>query len=151
MKRLLTLTLLALLAISCSRGNNVAKHSFKGSSMSYSVGTQAELDAANQRINEYRQELLRQGFQVVSKSSSHSAGVLSNSREEFVLEGQYGKLKDLQVTLWTTKSLQGDQTQLGGGVHASIIDDQADRDFETLYKKVCFVVTGQDDFSAATK
>jgi hypothetical protein len=142
MKRLLALTLFALLAISCSRGNSGISLSSKGANMTYSVGTQADLDAANQRVNEYRQELVRQGFREVSKSTLNSAGAISNSREEVVLEGQYGKLKDLQVTLWTTKLLQKDQTQLGGGIHASIIDDQADQDFETLYKKVVFVVTG---------
>jgi hypothetical protein len=142
MKRLLALTLFALLAISCSQGINGTSHSSKDSSMTYSVGTQTELDAANQRVNEYRQELLRQGFRAIARSSSETSGAISNSREEFVLEGQYGKLKDLQVTLWTTRQLQKDQPQLGGNVHASIIDDQADRDFEALYKKVCFVVTG---------
>ncbi len=142
MKRLLTLTLFALLAIGCSHGNTAVSRSSKGSSMTYSVGRQAELDAANQRVNEYRQELIKQGFHTVSASFSDSTGVISNSREEFILEGQYGKLKDLQVTLWTTKYLQKDQPHLGGGIHASIVDDQADRDFEALYKKICFVVTG---------
>ena len=142
MKRLSALTLFALLAIGCSHGNRAASSSSKGSSMTYSVGTQAELDAANQRVNEYRQELITQGFRIVSKSFSGSNGALSNSREEFVLEGQYGKLKDLQVTLWTTKRLEKDQPLLGGGVHAFIVDDEADREFEALYKKICFVVTG---------
>jgi hypothetical protein len=144
MKRLLALTLFALLAIGCSDGNSAVSRSSKGSSMTYSVGTQAELDAANQRVHEYRQELMQQGFHEVSESFSDSIGAISNSREEVVLEGQYGKLKDLQVTLWTTKHLQKDQTQLGGGIHASIVDEEADRDFETLYKKICFVVTGND-------
>jgi hypothetical protein len=142
MKRLLALTLFGLLAISCSRGNSGASHSSKGSSMTYSVGTQAELDAANQRINDYRQELVRQGFREVSGSFSDTSGAVSNSKEEFVLEGQYGTLRDLRVSLWTTKRLEKDQPQLGGGIRASIKDDQADRDFEELYKKVSFVVTG---------
>jgi hypothetical protein len=142
MKRLLALTLFALLAISCSHGNSGVSHSSKGSSMTYSVGTQADLDAANKRVNEYRQELMRQGFHKISESFTDSTGTTSNSREEVILEGQYGKLKDLQVTLWTTKHLQKDQPHLGGGIHAYIVDEQADRDFEALYKKVCFVVTG---------
>ena len=136
MKRLLTLTLFGLLAISCSNRGS----SSKGSSMSYSVATQAELDAGNQRINNYKQELLRQGFHVVSASFLDT---VANSKEEFILEGQYGKLKDLRVTLWTIKRLEKDNTELGGGIHASIQDEQADRDFEELYKKVSFVVTGQ--------
>ena len=145
MKRLFTLTLFGLLAISCSRENSYVANSSKGSTMTSSVGTQAELDAANQRINEYRQELLRQGFHEVSASFSDKTDATSliNSKEEFVLEGQYGNLKDLRVTLWTTKRLEKDQPQLGGGIHASLNDEQANRDFEELYKKVSSVVTGQ--------
>ena len=141
MKRLLTLILFALTTIGCSHGNTAVIHSSKGASMTYSVGTQAELDVAVQRVNEYRQELIRQGFHEISTSLT-SSSVISNSREEFILEGQYGKLKDLQVTLWTTKLLEKDRPHLGGGVHAYLVDNEADRDFEELYKKVCFVVTG---------
>jgi len=144
MKRLLTLTLFGLLAIGCAGGNRGAATSSKNSTMTYSAGTQAELDAGNQRINAYRQELLQQGFHEVSVSSTSETANTSyvNSKEEFVLEGHYRNLKDLRVTLWTTKRLEKDQPELGGGVRASINDEQADRDFEELYKKVSFVVTG---------
>jgi len=112
--------------------------------MTHSVGTQAELDAANQRINNYKQELLQQGFHEVSVSFTDKTADTSyvNSKEEFVLEGPYRNLKGLRVTLWTTKRLEKDQPHLGGGVHASINGEQADRDFEELYQKVSFVVTG---------
>ena len=145
MKRLFTLTLFGLLAISCSRGNSDVANSSKGSTMTYSVATQAELDAGNQRINDYRQQLLRQGFHEVSVAFSDKtfSTSLINSKEEYVLEGQYGNLKDLRVTLWTTKLLEKDQPQLGGGIHASLSDEQANRYFEELYKKVSSVVTGQ--------
>jgi hypothetical protein len=142
MKPLLTLTLFALLAISCSRGG--VSHSSKGSTMTYSVGTQAELDAANQRVNEFKQELKRQGFREVSVSFSGKTSSTSiiDEKETVVYEGQYGVLKNLRVTLWASKWLQKDQPHLGGNVEASIVDDQAERDFEALYKKVCFVITG---------
>jgi len=144
MKRLLILTLFGLLAISCSRGNSGVSHWTKGASMTYSVGTQAELDAGNQRINDYKQELLREGFHEVSVSFTDKTADTSylNSKEEVVLEGRYRNLKDLRVTLWTTKRLEKEQPHLGGGIHASVTDEQADRDFEELYKKVSFVVTG---------
>jgi len=144
MKRLLALTLFASIATGCSHGNRTVTSSSKGSNMTYSVGTQADLDAAVQRVNEYRQELMRQGFHEVSVSfhDKTSGTSIIDEKEEVVLEGQYGRLKDLRVTLWTTKHLQKDQPHLGGGVHATITDDQADRDFEALYKKVCYVVTG---------
>lgn len=139
MRRLLTLTLFAILAINCSGGNPA--HS-KESTMTYSVGTQAELDAANRRIDEYKQELLRQGFRQVSVSSSHVSGAVTNSTERVVLEGPHGSLKDLRVTLWASKQVQKDQTELGGGIHATLRDEQADREFEELYKRVAYVVTG---------
>ena len=142
MKKLLTLTLFGLLAISCTRGDSSFSRSSKSSSMTYSASTQAELDAGNQRINDYRQELLQQGFREVSSFSTHTSGAAPNSKEEFVLEGQYRNLKNLKVTFLTTKLLEKDQPQLRGGVDATITDEQADRDFEELYKKVVFVVTG---------
>jgi len=143
MKKLLILTLFGLMVISCSGGNRGAASSSKDSTMTYSPSTQAELDAANRRINDYKQELLRQGFHEVSGMSTETnVGAVSNLKEEFVLEGQYGKLKDLKVRFWTTKLWEKDEPQLGGGVRASINDEQADRDFEELYKKVSFVVTG---------
>jgi len=143
MKRLLTLTLFGLLAISCNRGDS-ASHSSKGSSMTLTAGTQAELDAGNKRISDYRQELLQQGFHEISTSlTTQTAGSSNvNAREEFVLEGRYRNLKDLRVTLWTTKRLEKENSELGGGIHASINNEQDDRDFEELYKKVAFVVTG---------
>ena len=145
MKRLLTLTLFGLLAMSCTHGNSAFLNSSKGSSMTYTAGTQAELDAGNKRINDYRQELLQQGFREVSSSlTTQTAGSADvNTKEEFVLEGRYRNLKDLRVTLWTTKRLEKEESQqLGGGIHASIHNEQDDRDFEELYKKVVFVVTG---------
>jgi hypothetical protein len=143
MKRMLTLTLFGLLAISCTRGDS-ALHSSKGSSMTLTAGTQAELDAGNKRIHDYRQELLQQGFHEISTSlTTQTAGSSDvNAKEEFILEGRYRNLKDLRVTLWTTKRLEKENSELGGGIHASINNEQDDRDFEELYKKVSFIVTG---------
>lgn len=104
--------------------------------MTYGVGTQAELDQANQRINAFKQDLLRQGFRTLSISSS-------DSKEEFILVGQYGRLKDLRVTLRTNKHLEKEEPEVAGGIDASINDEQADQEFEELYKKVSTIVTGQ--------
>ena len=135
MKRLFALTLCALLASHCSTEYRKSYGS-KGSTMTYGVGTQAELDEANQRINAFKEDLLRQGFRTVSVS-------FSDSKEESILEGQYGRLKDLRVTLQTNKRLEEDAPEVAGGIHASISDEQADREFEELYKNVITVVTGQ--------
>ena len=136
MKRLFALTLCALLASNCSTGYRKSYGS-KGSTMTYGVGTQAELDEANQRINAFKQDLLRQGFRTVSVS-------FSDSKEESILEGQYGRLKDLRVTLQTNERLEKEAPEVAGGrIHASISDEQADREFEELYKNVITVVTGR--------
>lgn len=132
MKTLFTLTLVCLLLISCTH-RRVA-HS-QASTMTHTVASQAELDAANQRISDFKQELLRQGFREVSVSSS-------NSKEKFVFAGEYGTLEDLRVTLTTATSLEKDETNFAGGVSASVRDDQADREFDELYNKVVYVVTG---------
>jgi hypothetical protein len=134
--RLLILTLSGLLTISCVNQSASNAPMSKRATMSYSVGTQAEMDATNQRINEFKQELLRQGFHDQSRS-------VSDASNEFILAGQYGNLTDLRVTLRTAKRLQNEPPPFAGGVHASIKDEQADREFKELYKKVCGVVTGQ--------
>lgn len=134
--RLLALTLSGLLTISCvnQSAGNVSR--FKAATMTYSVGTQAEMDATNQRINEFKQELLRQGFHDETRS-------VSEASDEITLAGQHGTLTDLRVTLRTAKRLQSEPPPFAGGVEASIKDDQGDREFKELYRKVCSVVTGQ--------
>jgi hypothetical protein len=143
MRKLFTLMLLAPIAIGCSLKYAGTPRSSKDKSMTSNVETQAELDAGNQRIREFKQELLQQGFHEVSVAHSDSA---SDSQTEFTLDGKYGTLRNVRVTLQTRTQLQvqKDQPELRGGVKAGIWDEQADRDFEELYKKVVFVVTGRD-------
>lgn len=137
MNRLFALTLCALLASACSTGYRKLYGS-KGSTMTHDVEKQVELDEANQRINAFKKDLLRQGFHTVSVS-------VSDSKEESILEGQYGRLKDLRVTLRTNKRLEKEGPEVAGGIHASISDEQADQEFEELYKKVITVVTGHPE------
>ena len=139
MSRLFTLTFLALFAISCSGTYRGPQVSSKGYTMTYGVGTQAELDAANQRILQFKEELLQQGFHEVSTA-------FFNSEERFVLEGKHGSLQDLRVTLWTNTQLAEDKPELGGGIKANLRNEQADREFEELYKQVVRVVTGKADW-----
>ncbi len=135
MKRLFTVTLLAFLATNCSTGHGNYSNYSKSSTMTHSVGTQAQLDQGNQRINAFKQELLQQGFREVSVS-------FSDSREESILKGEHGRLRDLRVTLQTNTRLEEEEPELAGGIEASIKDEQADKEFEELYKKVVYVVTG---------
>src|SRR5574338_936583 len=142
MNRLLTLTLFGLLTISCAtrqQAQNVPTS--KAATMNHSVATQAEVDVTNQRIIQFKEELLKQGFREVSSTSFSDSR--SNSAEEFILEGQYGSLTDLRVTLHTAKQLQSEPPPFSGGVHALIKDEKADQEFKELYMKVCTVVTGQ--------
>jgi len=135
MKKLFALTLCVLLTSSCHPRQGYFPTG-KGSTMTLSVQTQAELDQANQRINAYNQELLRQGFREVSISTINSA-------EVSVLEGRFGRLKDLVVTLKTNQQLEEDKPEVSGGIHASLSDPEADKEFDDLYKKVVLVVTGR--------
>ena len=141
MRKLFTLMLLALIAIGCSLKYAGTPRNFKGKSMTSKFGTQAQLDEGNQRVSDFKQELLQQGFHEVEVGYTGSS---SDSQAEFTLEGKYGTLSDVRVTLQTRTQLQKDQPELRGGVKAGIRDEQADRDFEELYKKVCFVVTGRN-------
>ena len=134
MNRLFALTLCILLLTTCSihHGNAATK----GSTMRFSVSTQDELDQANERIHTFKEELLRHGFREVSVSTS-------NTKDEFVLEGEYGKLRNLRVTLRTNKVLAEEEPEFSGSVDAYVRDDASDRDFESMYKRVAAVVTGK--------
>ena len=134
MNRLFALTLCILLTTPCSIHHGNA--GTKGSTMRFSVSTQDELDQANQRIHEFKDELVRQDFREVSVSTS-------NIKEEFVLEGEYGKLKSLRITLRANKVLAEEEPEFSGSVAAYVRDETADRDFESLYKRVATVVTGK--------
>jgi hypothetical protein len=131
-KRVLVLMVCGLLAIGCSRLNPPDKDQ----TMSFTASTQDQLNEGNKRINDFKQELLTQGFRVVSSSSS-------DSKEQVILEGRYGELKDLKLTLWTGKRLEIKEPQLGGGIHASIVSKKAEQEFDELYRKVVFIVTGK--------
>jgi hypothetical protein len=133
MKRLLALTLYASLTISCSIGQG--NLSGRSSTMTFHAGTQENLDRGNQRINEFKAELLGQGFREVSSSTF-------NTREVSILEGKYGTLKELRVTLQTDTQLHKDEPELAGGISAKLRDEKAEQEFETLYKKVSSVVSG---------
>ncbi len=131
-KRVFALIAFFLLAIGCSGEKSYGK----GSTMSSTVATQDQLNEGNQRINEFKQELLMKGFREVSSSSS-------DSKEQVILEGRYGALKDLKVTLWTGKRLEMKEPQLGGGIHASIVSKEAEQEFEELYRRVVSIVVGE--------
>lgn len=142
MKRLFALTFCALLAINCSSRN---KYPISGmdSTMNCNVETQAQLDQANRRIKAFKEELLRQGFRLVSVSTFNSSEDSSfNSREDVILAGQHGRLKELRITLVTNTSLQKEGPELAGGVYASISDEQTMQEYEELSKKVDALVTG---------
>ena len=131
-KRVFALIAFGLFAIGCSIENPHGK----GSTMTFTASTQSQLDEGNQRINEFKQELLKQGFHVVSSFSS-------DSKEQVILKGHYGKLKGLEVTLWTGKRLDVKEPHLGGGIHASIASEEAERKFDELYRRVESIVVGK--------
>ena len=142
MKRLFTLTFCAVLALSCATRNKFPLSSMD-SKMNFHVGTQAELDQGNQRINAFKEELIQQGFRLVSTSTFHSSSnSSSNSRKEVILDGQHGRSKKVRITLLTNTSLEDEGPDLAGGVYAAISDEQAMQEYDELYKKVVGIVTG---------
>ncbi len=147
MKRLFTLTFCALLTLTCVNRNKFPLSSMN-STMNFHAGTQAELDQGNQRLNAFKDELLQQGFRVVSTSTFHSGSdsgsdSSSNSRKEVILDGQHGRLKHVRITLLTNTSLVDEGPELAGGVYADISDEQAKQEYDELYKKVAGIVTGR--------
>ena len=130
-KKLFLLTLCSVLAIGCAIGNRVSINR----TMTNNVQTQAQLDEGNQRINQFRQQLLDRGFREVSFYTS-------NLKEQSILEGYYEGIGKLRVTLWTGKELKT-KDQLGGGIEASLRDEKAEKEFNKLYDKVVLVVTGR--------
>lgn len=139
MKKLFILTLIGLVAFSFSFIRCGKPNFSRNSTMNFSVNKQADLDAANHRIAEFKQDLLRQGFREVSISFLDSE---EQSKEQSILEGEYGTLEDLQITLRTVKRLENDKAELAGGVEAALRDKQAEQEFDELYKRVCLAVTG---------
>lgn len=131
-KKVFALIVCFLLAIGCCREKSYGK----GSTMSFTVATQDELNEGNQRINEFKQKLLMRGFHEVSSSSS-------DSKEQVILEGRYGGLKELKVTLWTGERLEMKEPQLGGGIHAVIASKEGEQEFDEFYKEVVSIVVGK--------
>lgn len=138
MKILFALTL-CLLTINCSTRNKYPISSMD-STMNYEVETQAQLDQGNQRIKAFKEELLRQGFRLVSVSTFNSNK--DSSREEVILEGEHGRLKKLRIRLVTNTGFQKEGPELSGGVYASISDEQSMQEYEEFSKRVDAIVTG---------
>ncbi|HEX7335247.1 MAG TPA: hypothetical protein VF290_27345 [Pyrinomonadaceae bacterium] len=149
MKRFFTLTFCTLLALSCVNRNKYPLSSMN-STMNFHAGTQAELDEGNQRINAYKEELLQQGYRLVSTSTFHSSSSSnsdfnssSNSRKQVILDGQHGRLKQVRITLLTSTSLVDEGPDLAAGVYAAISDEQGMQEYNELYGKVVGIVTGR--------
>ena len=131
-KRVVALLACCLLVVCCVRQSSSR---YNSSFQNYSVATQEELDQANERINQLKEEFLVKGFRFMSISSS-------DLKEEVVLKGDYGGLKDIEVKLRTGKRLDPEEPPLGGGVSAFIPDKAAEQEFDQLYHKIAGVVRG---------
>lgn len=131
-KRVFALIVCTLLAIGCSQEEPEGK----GASRTHIVATQDELDEGIRRIDQFKQELLKQDFREI-----HS--LRSSETEKTTLKGRYGSLRDLEVTLWYGKKLESEEPHLGGHIYATIISKEADKEFDELYKRVETVVSGK--------
>ena len=132
-KRVLALIACTLFAKGCS---TESRRDRMTSSMSSIASTQDRLNEDNQRINELKQELLKQGFGVAASDTS-------DSKEQVILKGRYGKLKDIEVTLWTGKQLEIREPHSGAIISATITSDEAEREFRDFSSKVSSIVEGR--------
>jgi len=107
----------------------------KAATISYAADTQQHLDECNQRLNEFKQELLSKGFREVSSSKS-------DSEDQAMLKGDYGALKDLEVTLWTFKQADSEKSRIIARIKAYVEGEEASREFNRLRKKIDSLPTG---------
>ena len=130
-------------SIACVRDTSIGM----GHTETYVASNEAELKAGVQRINDFKQELLGRGLRVISNGSTgFSTGdekgtTRRGSKETVVLKGDYGKLRDIEVTLWTSDSLAVDPPRLGAGIKARFGKAEED-EANALRDRLRFVVTG---------
>jgi hypothetical protein len=124
-----------LLLTGCSSGRSAGM----GHTESYTADNEIDLKKGNQRIRNFKQELLAQGLRVISSGTSSSP---AGSREQFILTGNYGQLRDLEVTLWTSSSIVAEKPQLGAGARTQIRSDAEEQEFRLLEKRLRLVATG---------
>ena len=133
-----------LFSIGCSRDTSNGI----GHTETFVASNEAELKEGVRRINDFKQELLGRGLRVISNgSTSFSTGdakgtVNRGSKETVVLKGDYGRLRDIEVTLWTSDRLGVDPPHFGAGFNARFGGKAEEDEANSLKDRLRFVVTG---------
>ena len=140
----LTLIVCTLLLIGCAANQSQGV----GYSDSYIAGNEVELKEGVRRINDFKQELLGRGLRIISnESTGFSRGdgkgiVPGGSKETVILKGDYGKLREVEVTLWTSDRLDMDPPHLGARVQTRISNQAEEAELNSLKERIQFVVSG---------
>lgn len=121
----------ALVGSSCSRN-----YPNRSSSTTFTAATEAELRDGRDRVNGFKQELMSHGFRSFSAASS-------NFWEEVGLKGDYGDLKDVEITLRTGNELAMKEPHLAAAIRAQIISKAAEQEFEKLDARIKSVIRGK--------
>src|SRR5258708_83498 len=130
-KRLCTFIVLTLITIGCSK-----QSPSKSSTATYTAGNETELRDGAMRVNQLKQELLDRRFRVTSTTASESM-------DRFTLRGDYGTLKDAEITLWIGKKLEMKEPHLSAGVQASLPNPTAEQEFDKLDAHLKSVIQGK--------
>ena len=120
-----------LIAIGCSR-----HLPNKASSATYTAGNDAELREGASRVNEFRQELLRGGFRIVSTSNS-------SLWEQVTLKGDDGELKDVEIVLQVGKQLEMKEPHLAASLRAQVEGKPAEQEFARLDARLKTAIQGK--------
>jgi len=121
----------SLIVISCSTSAPSAS-----STTDFNAGNEAELRDGAARVEQLTQELLGRGFRTTSTSTS-------NLWHEVTLKGDYGALKDVEVTLHVANQLDKAEPHLKAVLHASFPNQPAKQEFEGLDAHIKSAIRGQ--------
>jgi hypothetical protein len=114
-----------LITAGCHRQSFPDKASNRAYTTTFTAGNIAEVRDRSIRVYELEQELLHQGFKVLSTS-------ISDSMNEVKLRGDYGGLKNADVTIWIGKKLEMKGPHFSAELQANVPDPAAEKEFENL-------------------
>jgi hypothetical protein len=131
-KRALLLIACSFIAVSCD-GRSVPS---KATYSTFTAGNEAEVREGSRRTREYEQELLHQGFRVISTTNSDLS-------EKIDLKGDYKDLKNVEIRLSIGKKLEMKGPYFGGDLRAFLPDSTAEREFEEMEKRLHLAIQGK--------
>ena len=75
-------------------------------------------------------------------SFSRNDSKFVGTKEQVILKGNYGKLRDIEITLWTSDRLEVEAPQLGAGFKAQVGSPEDEAEIKSLTQRLQFVTSG---------